>query len=113
MYIGLILAVALLFTGSSASSAEYDGNLLNKIAWCESRDTATAKNPNSSASGRFQFIRGSWKYYGEQLWGDEWKEKDVFDYNDNTELASYVMQKYGTTPWNASKKCWSSPAKDS
>jgi hypothetical protein len=80
--------------------------VLERIALCESRNNPKAKNPTSSASGRFQFIKSSWKHYGKQLWGDKWIEKNVFDYEDNTELAVYVYKKNGTRDWNASNECW-------
>jgi len=81
--------------------------LLERIAVCESNNIATAKNPNSSAKGRFQFIKGSWEYYGKQLWGDEWKNKDIFNYDHNTELAVYVFNKNHTRDWESSRPCWS------
>ena len=79
---------------------------MERIALCESRNDPLAKNPRSTASGRFQFLKGSWAYYGEQLWGDAWMEKDVFDYHDNTELAYYVAKTVGLSPWDASRYCW-------
>lgn len=81
-------------------------NLFNRIAMCESGEIVTAKNPNSTAKGRFQFLDSSWKYYGKQLWGDEWINKNVFSYDDNTELAWYVFGKNGTADWLESKNCW-------
>lgn len=90
---------------SNASVEE--NNLFNKIALCESGNTAHAKNPKSTASGRFQFIETTWKYYGIKLWGDEWIKRNVFDYNDNTDLAYFVFDKYGVKDWYASKWCWS------
>lgn len=81
--------------------------LFEAIALCESNNVATAKNPKSTAKGRFQFLNSSWNYYGKQLWGEELKNKNVLDYDDNTELAWYVFQKNGTSDWLESKPCWS------
>lgn len=83
-------------------------NLFNRIALCESGNNELAKNPDSSATGRFQFLKSTWKRYGEELWGKDYYEKNIEDYNDNTELAFYVFSTYGTKDWNASKTCWDS-----
>lgn len=81
--------------------------ILEKVAYCESHNNPLAKNPNSSAKGRFQFIDSSWKHYGKMLWGDKWKEKNVLDYEDNTELAMYVYSINKLKDWEESKPCWS------
>lgn len=83
-----------------------EASLISAIAKCESNNDPKAKNKNSSASGRFQFIRGTWEHYGKELWKDGWIKKDVFNYEDNTELATYVVEKYGTKDWDESKFCW-------
>ncbi len=83
--------------------------ILYKVAYCESRNIATAKNPKSTAKGRFQFLDSSWKYYGQKLWGEKIKDKNVFDYEDNTELAMYVYSINKLKDWEESRKCWSAP----
>lgn len=87
------------------NKAELDP-LFERIGYCESRNVAFAKNPNSSASGRFQFLKSSWSYYGKKLWGDNWIKKDIFNYWDNTELALYVYKLNGTRDWSESSGCW-------
>lgn len=87
-------------------------SLFERIGKCESGNNPRAKNRTSSASGRFQFIYSSWYHYGLELWGDEFYEKSVWSYKDNTELAWYVYQKNGTSDWLESKKCWSRPNVD-
>lgn len=83
-----------------------DVNQFNKIAVCESQNSEMAKSLVSSASGRFQFIKSTWKQYGLELWGKELYTRNVFNYNDNTELAWYVYETYGTSDWSASQSCW-------
>lgn len=78
-----------------------------KIALCESNNNPLETNPHSTAKGRFQFLDGTWKYYAQQLWGDQWKSKNPFDYQTNTELAWFVYSQYGDSDWDASKNCWS------
>lgn len=91
---------------SSTKPIILDDPLFEAIAECESGNNPKAKNPNSSASGRFQFIKKSWNYYGNELWGDDLVNKDVFDYEDNTELAWYVYKRNGTVDWEESRHCW-------
>ena len=79
--------------------------LFERIAMCESGGFLKARNPNSSASGEFQFISSSWYHYGLEYWGDKFYTKNIWTL-DNRELAWYVYHKYGTSPWNASKECW-------
>lgn len=85
--------------------------LFNKIGYCESKNIATAKNPGSTAKGRFQFLDGTWKWYAPKLWGADWINKDPYNYQDNTDLAWFVYTNYGTSDWEADPKsynCWKS-----
>ncbi len=85
---------------------------LVKIAICESGDVdhpvgnALAKNSTSTASGRFQFIHSTWIHYAKMLWGKDYINKDVFNWEDNTELAEYVYANFGTADWDSSRHCW-------
>lgn len=82
------------------------GSVLERIAFCESRDNPLARNPHSTASGLFQIVHGSWVSYGKQLWGDDLSKKDIFDGQTNTELAKYMYEKEGVAPWESSRRCW-------
>lgn len=82
--------------------------LFEKIGWCESKHQLDAQNPHTTAGGEFQFLDGTWKYYGQKLWGDEWVNKDKKSL-DNRELAWFVYTNYGTKDWEADPKsyeCW-------
>jgi hypothetical protein len=81
-------------------------SVFERIAKCESQNNPLARNPNSTASGKYQFLKSSWEHYGKQLWGDNLKNHDVFDETDNTILAAYVYGKSGTSDWLPSKFCW-------
>lgn len=106
--LGLLLLVAHPVWGAVSPEVQRN-NLFTRIALCESQYNPLAKNPTSNASGLFQFLKGSWNYYGKQLWGDDFYTKNIFDMNDNTELAWYVFEKNGTADWESSRACWSSP----
>ncbi len=80
--------------------------VLDTIALCESGNNAKAQNKYSSASGRFQFLWSTWNHYGKEYWGNDFYEKNIFNYQDSTDLATYVVSKYGTKDWNESKPCW-------
>lgn len=90
-----------------AYSLEYDVNALLalNIACAESNFIETAKNTNSTASGIYQWIDSSWRYYGEKYWGTL-TGRDRFNADDNIELAMIVLSKRGTTDWDASKHIW-------
>jgi len=79
---------------------------LARIAICESQGNLHAKNPRSTATGKYQFLKGSWNYYGTKLWGSV-EGKDIFSEEDQDELAKYVVSINGYRDWNASKHCWS------
>lgn len=71
-----------------------DDTIFQAIAVCESGNNPNAKNKYSSASGRFQFINSTWEWTAKSMWGDNWQEKDKFDFQDNSELAWYLYD-YG------------------
>lgn len=103
LFIALAIAVP---TPVQATTTQPLPPVLERIAKCESRNDPHQKNLNSSASGRFQFIWGTWNTYGKKLWGNEFYTKNIWSYEDNTELALWVYTNYGTKDWDASKKCW-------
>lgn len=110
LFIALAIAVptpAIASTSPTIVVEQHIPTILEKIALCEGV-TAHAKNPKSTASGRFQFIYDTWYREGRNLWGEDFYNKSVWSYKDNTELAVYLFSKEGTVPWNSSKSCWSS-----
>lgn len=86
-----------------------DARLATTIAKCENPElNPLAKNPNSSATGIFQFLKGTWEFYGKKHWG-VLSTRSVKDADDNIELAMWVMGNYGTADWEAdptSYACW-------
>lgn len=79
-----------------------DPNLLDRIARCESGYRSNARNRNSTASGVFQFIRGTWNTTIEGQAG-----MSPFDARANVRAAARKISEGGLRAWNASKRCWS------
>ncbi|MFZ3032242.1 MAG: transglycosylase SLT domain-containing protein [Candidatus Moraniibacteriota bacterium] len=82
-------------------------DLMKRIVKSESTNNPKVKNPVSSASGCFQWISSSWNQYGKEFWGEDFFGKNIYNPQDNTDLAAYVIGKYGTNDWNASRDKWS------
>lgn len=80
--------------------------VMDRVKMCESGGNPNAKNKNSTASGSYQILQSTWNYEGKKLWGSL-EGKDIFNPKDNEELAVYLFEKYGTSPWLESKACWS------
>jgi hypothetical protein len=69
-----------------------------RIAKAESTLNPNAKNKNSSASGLFQIIAGTW--YSNDCVGDKW------NYKDNTDCAWKIETLRGFQPWVSSSNKW-------
>lgn len=98
----LTAATALPLIGSTATAhaAEPDWGPIIK---CESGGNATAKNPNSSASGLFQFISGTWAAYGGLEFAPTARQATIAEQHI---VANRAYAREGYKPWNASKDCW-------
>jgi hypothetical protein len=68
-----------------------------QVIACESSGNPKAKNPNSSASGLFQIIDGTFKHHG--------CTGDVFDPYTNISCAKRIFNDRGWQPWTASNAC--------
>lgn len=75
------------------------------IAKCESGLLPTAKSKTSSASGIFQFIKGTWE--GTMVEMGEPVNSNRFDPHFNIEAGVYLLGKGGESHWSESKSCWS------
>lgn len=84
--------------GDELGMSNKDITTMVRIAKCESNYKPDAKNPNSTATGIFQIIIGTWD--GNRCKGERW------NFQDNIKCAWQIYQKRGTQPWISSSKCW-------
>ncbi|MFA5130023.1 MAG: hypothetical protein WC477_03845 [Patescibacteria group bacterium] len=78
----------------------YDYDLLNKIAYCESK-WRMIHNAKSSAFGYFQILDGTEKLTPQYAAG--LSKEDAYA---NIDMAIFLYGKYGTIPWMESQPCW-------
>ena len=73
---------------------------LTRIMMCESGGNPTAQNPRSTASGLFQYLRGTWNGYGGY--------RDAKDAPPELQWqrARSDYARLGGRPWAASRSCW-------
>jgi soluble lytic murein transglycosylase-like protein len=81
--------------------------LLKKIIKAESGNNEKVENTNSTATGCAQFVIGTWRFRGKELWNDEFYNKNIYSPKDNVELLAWTISKYGTADWDASRSVWS------
>lgn len=79
---------------------DLDFDRLEAIAYCESR-WRMVKNKQSSAFGFFQIIDGTERYTPQYQAGGR-----KFDPFTNIDMAVYLYDRYGASPWFESKGCW-------
>lgn len=77
-------------------------SILARIAECESGGSYTARNPTSTASGKYQFLDSTWR-----AWGDGSASRAYLASPASQEAAARrLFAAMGTKPWNASRHCW-------
>ena len=86
-------------------SAQYgiSANLPLRIAQCESGFNQFSKNKSSTASGVFQWLSSSWANQP----ASQNNTVSVFDADKNVSAAVWLIAHGKTSPWNASRACWS------
>lgn len=81
--------------------------ILERIAICESggrqfnEDGTVLKGRlNTHDIGKWQINENYWLAEASRL------GVNIYSLEGNTKMAVYIFQRYGTKPWNWSKKCW-------
>lgn len=99
---GLLLGGGAALAGGAQAAT---GNTtLEAIKQCESGGSYTAQNPTSTASGAYQFLTSTWRSLDASA-GYATAASAPASVQDAAALELY--QQSGTTPWNASRGCWS------
>lgn len=83
-----------------ASEKNLDFRLLERIAFCES-NWRMVKSSQSSAYGFFQIIDATERSTPQYKEGER-----KFDPFTNIDMAVYLFERYGSTPWTESRPCW-------
>ena len=79
-----------------------DGTLLEKIAYCESKNDYGAQNPNSTAYGRYQITEATFASANKALGGN----LDILNPTDQDLAAQWLIETRGTRPWKSTENCW-------
>ena len=94
--------------GVLAEKYDVSPTLAAKIIWCESTNRPLIKHKNTDGS----IDRSYWEI-NDYWWEPEWVQRrglpnyDITDPDQNLEAGFAMMSIAGTTPWLASKPCWS------
>jgi len=83
-------------------------DLLLRIRFCESTNNYQAASNYSTARGAYQFLKGSWDWYGHaEITGVNQAHLATPAQQDQAALAT--LQAEGTGPWAESRPCWADP----
>ena len=84
-----------------AARVGLDPEIPLEIARCESGYQWDVRNKTSTATGVFQYLRGTWARTSEGRKGTSVQDADA-----NIRMAVSHIAIRGTSPWNESKHCW-------
>lgn len=83
-------------------------DILLRIRFCESTNNYLAANSYSSARGAYQFLTGSWDWYGHAAITGV-TQAHLATPAQQDEAAVRTLQAEGTGPWAESRPCWNDP----
>lgn len=90
-----------------APTQESIPSIFEKIAYCESKgkhfneDGLVTRGVNKHDVGKYQINVRYWQEFADKL------GHDIYTEEGNEAMALVLYERYGTEPWNSSKKCWS------
>ncbi|MEL6985561.1 MAG: transglycosylase family protein, partial [Actinomycetota bacterium] len=86
-------------------------DLLLRIRFCESTNNYQAASAYSTARGAYQFLKGSWDWYGHAATTGV-AEAHLATPAQQDQAALATLQAEGTGPWSESRPCWADPDLD-
>ncbi len=100
--VGTTLLIAGL-VGAALPASAVTSPILEKIKQCESGGDYRAVNPESGASGAYQFLDSTWRETPQSAGYTKASDAPP-TVQDRAAQTLYTQQ--GTRPWNASQACW-------
>jgi len=82
-----------------------DVDVLVKIATCESSLNPKATNGTSSATGLFQYLKGTWEE-AVKIRGLDWTLEDRTNIEKSTDMIMWHIERGNLSKWDESKNCW-------
>lgn len=80
-----------------AAEGRISESFIDKTVGVESGGRVDAKNPNSTALGQGQFVKGTWLHLVEKHkpeWADGWDEDDILEQRKKPEAARWAIRMY-------------------
>lgn len=89
--------------GAALPASAVTPPILERIKQCESGGNYRALNPESGASGAYQFLDSTWR---EMPQSRGYRKAMYAPPGRQDRAAQTLYARQGTRPWNASRACW-------
>ena len=97
----------LTYTAQVIAACESGQRRADGTAVIGSHDWTNVNSQGSSASGAWQFLRGTWQWVAEEIGAEQYAEAKHAPPEVQYEAFKWLKNKEGLIPWNPSRSCWS------